>query len=328
MRARKTDKAGSEAQGAELPAATAAIQLRQLRYFLAVFEELHFGHAAERLRIAQPPLSQSIRKLEEELGVRLFERTSRAVSPTEAGRVLAEHARQILTSLEVAVAEVRRAGGADAPLRIGCVPQLPVERLLRFLAALQEHDPELRTQVAHLPAPEQLLRLSHGELDLAIFHSGEREPDLSFEPLFAGEQMAAFLPRRHPLAKKEVLTPADLRGATLVIFPRAGNPALLAELEAQFRAGGYEFAEVVEAGGMTVRDVLVMVAEREALTLGPFSFKDDSVMDALKLHACWLEPPLSTPETVVAWKPNPPEQLGPVLSAVREVAKQIRARDR
>src|SRR5436309_15812072 len=99
-----------------------AIELRHLRYFLAVFEELHFGRAAERLHMAQPPLSQAIRRLEEELGVQLLQRTSRVVTATEAGRVFADEARKVFAALDHAVLEARRAGGLGAALRIGCIP--------------------------------------------------------------------------------------------------------------------------------------------------------------------------------------------------------------
>jgi DNA-binding MarR family transcriptional regulator len=94
-----------------------AIELRHLRYFLAVSEELHFGRAAERLYIAQPPLSQAIRKLERELGVSLLRRTSRVVTQTEAGRVFAEDARNVLASFDRALAEARKAGGVGTNIR-------------------------------------------------------------------------------------------------------------------------------------------------------------------------------------------------------------------
>ena len=88
-----------------------AIELRHLRYYLAVVEELHFGRAAARLGISQPPLSQTIRRLEDELGVQLLQRTSRSVVPTPAGLALAGEARRVLGALECAVAEARRAAG-------------------------------------------------------------------------------------------------------------------------------------------------------------------------------------------------------------------------
>ena len=108
------------------------IEARHLRYFLAVFEELHFGRAAESLYMAEPPLSQAIRKLEDNLGLPLFERTSRAVSPTEAGRIFAEHARRVLAGLDLAVAEARRAGALETDLRIGCVHDLPLNACFGF----------------------------------------------------------------------------------------------------------------------------------------------------------------------------------------------------
>src|SRR3954454_21826940 len=112
-----------------------SIELRHLRYFLAVFEELHFGRAAERLHIAQPPLSQAIRRLETELGVRLLHRTSRIVIATEPGKVFAEEARKVLAAFDLSVSEARRAAGLPSVVRIGCSPFLPIESLQAFLAA-------------------------------------------------------------------------------------------------------------------------------------------------------------------------------------------------
>lgn len=120
--------------------------------------------------MAQPPLSQAIRRLEDSLGVQLFERTSRVVSPTEAGRFFAEKARRVLASLDLAVAAARRASALETDLRIGCVHDLPLERLLRFLAALKEHDSTVQPRVTHLPSVEQVRRLRRGELDLGVFH--------------------------------------------------------------------------------------------------------------------------------------------------------------
>src|SRR3954470_14471877 len=108
-----------------MPPAPTTIELRHLRYFLAVIDELHFGRAAERLHMAQPPLSRAVRQLEDELGVKLLNRTSRVVTPTEAGLVFAEEARKVLGGFELAVAEAHRAGGPSRLLRLGAVPYLP-----------------------------------------------------------------------------------------------------------------------------------------------------------------------------------------------------------
>jgi DNA-binding transcriptional LysR family regulator len=301
-----------------------AIDLRHLRYFLAVYEELHFGRAAERLHIAQPPLSQTIRRLEDELGVRLLERTSRVVIPTEAGKAFADEARKVLASFERAVVETRRAGGEGAPLRIGCLPQLQVERLLQFLSALQESEPKLRHQVAHLPSLEQVKRLRSGHLDLGIVYQEEDDPELEFEPLFPGEPAAAFLPRRHRLAEKQVLTPADLRSEALVVFPRSVNPPVYDVWLGELEEAGYEWESLIEAGEMTVRDLLLAASERQAVTFAPFSYREESLMQVLELEARWLDPPVAMADTAVAWAADPPRQLANVLMRIREVARELR----
>ena len=192
-----------------------AIELRHLRYFLAVSEELHFGRAAGRLHMSQPPLSAAIQKLEDESGVRLFDRTSRTVALTAAGQVFTEETRKVLASLDLAVAGARRAGGGELGLRIGFAPYLPTKLLLRFLDGLQERQPKLRAQVKHVLGFEQIRRLQLGELDLGIFASSKDLPMLQTEPLSPGRAESAFLPRDHPLAQKTVLGPDDLVSQTL-----------------------------------------------------------------------------------------------------------------
>jgi DNA-binding transcriptional LysR family regulator len=293
-----------------------------LRYFLAVYEELHFGRAAKRLRIAQPPLSQAIRKIESELGVQLFERTSRMVSSTDAGRVLATEARKVLAAFDTAVAEARRAGGAASPLRIGCVPHLPIQPLLRFLGALHERDPNLRVQVTHLNFLEQARFLDAGELDLGIFHEAADHPEIESEPLFVGEPVAAFLPPGHALADRSVLKPDDLNHETLVVFPQEANPAQYELFLARIEEAGYRFNGVREASGMNPRDVMLSVAEGLGVALGPVSLQEVSDVGSIVLRRP-LEPPLAMPDMVVAWRADPPGRLREKLVVVREVAHDL-----
>jgi DNA-binding transcriptional LysR family regulator len=323
----KGDRAGAapEAEGRSLT--PPAIELRHLRYFLAVFEELHFGRAAKRLRIAQPPLSQAIRKIESELGVQLFERTSRMVSATDAGRALATEARKVLASFDVAIAEARQAGGAASPLRIGCVPHLPIQPLLRFLGSLHERDPNLRVQVTHLNFLEQARFLSSGELELGIFQAAADHTDLEYEPLFLGEPLAAFLPPGHGLADRHVLKPEDLLRETLVVFPQEANPALHERLLARLEEAGYRFEGLREASGMNPRDVMLSVAEGLGVALGPVSLQEVSDVGSIVLRRP-LEPALSMPDMVVAWRADPPGRLKETLALVREVAKALHAADK
>jgi DNA-binding transcriptional LysR family regulator len=317
----KSDSTGSS-PGPGDRSSQPAIELRHLRYFLAVSEELHFGRAARRLHIAQPPLSQAIRKLEQELGVSLLRRTSRVVTQTEAGRIFAAEARNVLAAFDRALAEARKAGGVGTKLRIGCAENLAIERLLRFLTALHETEPALEAHVTHLAASEQVERLRRGDLDLGIFFYAEEYDDLKMSPLFAGEHLAVYLPRNHRLGARKVLGPSDLANETLVTFPREANPALHDHLLASFGAAGYHFSSVEEAGGLNARDLMVAVAERSGVTFWP-SIGEGGETSTIVL-ARELDPPLTMPDTVVAWATVPERLPGALIANVRDLANTLR----
>jgi DNA-binding transcriptional LysR family regulator len=305
----------------------AAIELRHLRYFLAVYEELHFGRAAERLHMAQPPLSQAIRKLEEELGVQLLQRTSRVVTATEAGRVFADEARKIFSALDRAVLEARRAGGLGAALRIGCIPSLPIDRLLRFLGALHALAPDVQTRVTHLPFLEQARLLRTGELDVGLFHDVDGYPDVQVEPLFPGEPLAVLLPPDHRLATEQTLGPDDLRDEMLICFPRSSNPPLYDRLLSLLENEGYTFQGLRDAGGANERDLMLGVADGLGVAIVPFSLVEVNEAGAIVIRRA-LDPPLAMPDTVVAWRADPPRHLTPALDTVRKVAHELRGRAR
>jgi DNA-binding transcriptional LysR family regulator len=305
------------------PTAPISIELRHLRYFLAVSEELHFGRAAERLHIAQPPLSQAIRRLEDELGVQLLHRTSRVVTMTQPGTVFAQEARKALAAVDLAVAEARRASGAGSALRIGCLPHLPIERLLRFLGALHERDPSMETHVTHSLTLEQVRRLRDGELDIGIFDYAGDYADIATEALFAGEPLCAFLASSHKLAPNAVLGPADLKREVLVTFPLEANPALHARLLALLDDAGYRFAKVHEAAGKSARDLILAVAECTGIALARSSLRDVSSARGIVVER-ELDPPVFMPDTVVAWSNSPPRHLETVLAVVREIARELR----
>ena len=302
-----------------------AIDLRHLRYFLALADELHFRRAAERLHMAQPPLSRAIRKLERELGVPLLE-TTRVVTLTEAGKTLAAQARRVLSSFDHAVRDARRAGGIGCGLRVGFTPHLPIEQLLRFLETLHAHEPDLRVEVTHARAVEQVECLEDGSLDVAIVPEPNAEAGLESEPAFAGEPMAAFLPAGHALSGRGVLGPADLAEETLISFPHQVNPALSDWLRSQMEREGYRFRARREGDGMEARDWIVAVAADEGIALLPHRFKEFADAGAL-VTRCPLDPPLAMPDTVVAWRADGPP--APLLDAARTVARELRrSRDR
>jgi DNA-binding transcriptional LysR family regulator len=300
------------------------IELRHLRYFLVVSEELHFTRAAARLNMAQPPLSQAIRKLEQEVGVALFERTTRAVALTAGGVVFAGHARKVIEDFDLAIAETRRSADAERPVQVGFTPHLPIELLLRFLVALGAHAPDIRTEVTHLVGVDQVEQLRAGKLDFGILAWPRKEDDLEVQPMFAGEPLAAFLPSDHPLAEQDLLTPADLAGEALVSFPRQINPLLTDWIQLQADRAGYRFTGVHHSSGREARDWILSVASGAGVALLPCRFKEVTDAGALVTRRP-LDPPLAMPDTVVAWRNDRPASLQPLIETIRAVAHELRA---
>jgi DNA-binding transcriptional LysR family regulator len=304
----------------------AAIELRHLRYFLAVVEQMHFGHAAEQLNISQPPVSRAIRQLEGALDVQLLERRRGGVTTTAAGVVFAEHARQILALLDLGIAEARRAGGVASTLRVGSLEILPIERIQRFVNALREREPTLEVSVTHLPSREQVRRLRERELDLGIFTYAEDHLEIETHPLLPGEAIEALIPRDHHLAETRVLGPNDVRDETLVTGPRAPNPALYDRFMLLLDRAGYSFGSIQVAEAGNPRDLVLTVAAGEGVMFRPLSFRavDEAGINVIRAA---LDPEPTMPDTVIAWRSNPPHHLGRILSIAREIATEMHHRD-
>jgi DNA-binding transcriptional LysR family regulator len=300
-----------------------AIDLRHLRYFLAVVDELHFGRAAARLRISQPPLSQAIRKLEDELGVQLLQRTSRSVAPTPAGLVFAEEAQRVLGALEAAVAEARRATGARSALRIGAVPMIALARLQRFLTALSARDPSLHTQVMHMSSLEQIRRLRSGELDFGVLHLPQPYRDIEAEPLFNGDRTVALLAHGHRLAGNRVIAPRHVSGETLVMFPRSLNPRVYDAMLAAIDEAGYRFGERYDVKGTDPRDFILAIAEGSGIGLSSTAYAAVSEASTVLVTRS-LARRLPPPAVVVAWRASGPRQASGLVDLVRGAAREVR----
>jgi DNA-binding transcriptional LysR family regulator len=189
------------------------LETRELAYFLAVADELHFGRAATRLGIAQPALSKAIRQLERRLDVTLFERTSRAVALTEAGRVLTREARVALDAVSAAALRTRRAGIRQPRLMLAMKPGGDGGLLPAILAAYEREPEVLPVEVVFDADSARMLR--EGRADAALLYA---PPDqlrgLDTETLLT-EAPVAVLPASHPLAQRASLHMADLTGETL-----------------------------------------------------------------------------------------------------------------
>jgi DNA-binding transcriptional LysR family regulator len=197
---------------------------RHLRYFVAVAEELHFGRAAETLGIAQPPLSQSVQRLERELGVELFDRSRRQVALTPAGRLLLDEARGLLAAEERMRAVMRMArDGTLGTLRAGVPPETPAVRLQALLGQLADRMPGLDVDLQELATGEQLRMLTEARLDVGLVHHPVDVPDLRYGPAVR-VRLGVLLPRVSPLARRAELALADLAGHDLLLPPRATAP--------------------------------------------------------------------------------------------------------
>lgn len=215
------------------------MELRHLRYFLAVAEELSFTRAAARLQIAQPPLSQQIAKLERELGVQLLERTSRSVRLTRAGTAMLHEARLLLSRADETTRIVSRVGsGQSGAVRIGCIPSGFSGVLLRLLPAFRRRFPDVLPLVYEMEATPQLEALSHGIVDAGLLRLSRPYPGVTVEPVDT-EPLVAALPADNPLAAKDVVPLADLADESFVLFPRQAAADAFDVITAACGAAGF-----------------------------------------------------------------------------------------
>ena len=198
------------------------IETRLLRQFIAVAEELNFRRAADRLHMAQPPLSQAILRLEEALGYAVFERSNRKVSLTPAGAAFVVTARRVLASLEEGVAAGRRvAQGIEGHLRLGFIHITPYAHVLDALRQFRAASPAVQLSVCEASTQEQVEALEAGTVDIGILRApGRSTPGLRFERL-SGEDIVVALPAGHRCAGQARVDLATLAGDDFVASPRA-----------------------------------------------------------------------------------------------------------
>jgi DNA-binding transcriptional LysR family regulator len=216
------------------------MELRDLRAFAAVAEELHFGRAAVRLHMDQPPLSQRIKALEEELGARLFSRTSRSVALTAAGRLFLERARDILARAEEAAEAATAAGRGEAGrLRIGFMGPAMDGPLPFALRDFRERYPKVSLELLEKGSAGQAEDILAGRLDAGFVRLfGDTPRGLAAE-LFVREPYVAALPSGHALAGEGRIPLAALRDEPFIMFPRRMQPALFDAMMAACATAGF-----------------------------------------------------------------------------------------
>jgi len=196
------------------------VELRRIQYFVAVAEEAHFGRAAERLQMAQPPLSQQIKALEAEMGVTLFRRTTRKVEITPAGERFLKRAREILAAVDDAVTEAEQvARGLLGRIAIGFTGSATYDLLPSLVRVLRADLPGIELDVyGEMLTPRQVVALEDGTLDLALLRPPVRSSAIDVR-ILRREPLIAVLPAQHPLADKGPVRLADLADDTFITYP-------------------------------------------------------------------------------------------------------------
>lgn len=239
--------------------------LRHLRIFVAVAEELHFSRAADQLGMAQPPLSQAVRRLETELGAELFDRSRRQVKLTPAGAVLLDEARSLLTGEKRLRTLARRAGDGElGTLRAGIPPGTMVATLSLLLGACAEHYPGMSVDLQEITTGEQLRLIASGGLDVGLVHQPVDITELRIGPE-ASVELGVVLPRISPLAQLPEVPLAHLAGQDLVLLPREQAPGWYDRILDTCRAGGFVPTGLRHASRPELLLALVSAGDRKSV---------------------------------------------------------------
>lgn len=225
-------------ESVQKPSPAHLIELRLWRQFVAVAEELHFGHAALRLHMTQPPLTQAIAQLEKLMGARLFDRTKRSVALTPAGAALLPEARDLLARAQALPAQARAAAGGEVGrLRLAFVSTVGYDLLPQWVRAFRERYPAVQLELIEATGDVQLQLLERGEIDAGfMLHSPGFEPPGLTRLLIASEPLVVAMPEAHPLSATARVTLEKLLAEPLIIFPRRIVPSLFDAIFSMYHA--------------------------------------------------------------------------------------------
>ena len=226
------------------------IEIRQFRYFEAIGSTLNFSRAAERLHMAQPPLSRQIQQLEEELGVALIDRSVRPFVLTRAGSFFYEQSVQMLARVNEVVKATRRVGaGQRRWLGVGFVPSVLYGFLPRTVQQFTSDHPELDLILSELTSVQQVEALRAGRIDIG-FGRLRIDAEGIDNTVLAEEPLVVVLPKTSPLSKHPDVSMADLLQEVLVIYPSQPRPSFADQILSQFRVRGYSVEKTYETNGL------------------------------------------------------------------------------
>jgi LysR family transcriptional regulator, benzoate and cis,cis-muconate-responsive activator of ben and cat genes len=245
------------------------MELRHLRYFVAVAEERNFTRAAERLHIAQPPLSRQIQQLEETLGVQLFERNSRPLKLTETGKFFYSHAVQLLAQTAELESMTRRVGNIERSLSVGFVGSTLYGMLPKIIRRFRDENTTVELSLHEMSTMDQIRALKDGRIDVGFGRIRHEDANIR-RVVLREEQLIAALPLGHPLSlAKPVLSLRDLINETLIIFPKAPRPSYADQVLAAFQDRGLAPRKIYEVRELQI--ALGLVAAGEGISVVPSS---------------------------------------------------------
>lgn len=242
------------------------ISARALLQFITVAEELHFGRAAKRLHMSQPPLSQAVMRLESTLEVKLFHRSKIAIELTEAGRVFLHDAREMLEQQARAIAHARQAdAGVSGTVVLGFVGSVSYGLLPEVLARFRVEYPDLRFDLRELPSSEQAQELQARRIEIGVVRLPVANASGCEMRVIRRERMIAVLPASHPLCKRKTVALKDLADEAFMMFPPERVPSLHAKTLEACRAAGFSPRVALEAWQMPTMVSLVAAGVGVAL---------------------------------------------------------------
>jgi DNA-binding transcriptional LysR family regulator len=262
------------------------MELRHLRYFKLLAEELHFRKASDKLHIAQPALSRQVKELEKELGVTLFERTKRKVVLSPMGKHLYNKTIVIFRLVEETKKELKELETLEVgKLRVGYVASALYSALPRFLTHLKKNKPRLQVSVCEMSTAEQMESLRNGSLEVGFVRGPVNSKEL-MQTVVYREHFALFLPANHPLAKRRLTDLSVLRDEPFVFFPRHYNPGYFDKTISLCQYAG--FSPNIQYEGLGSNTLLQMVGSGLGVTILPHSMKNSMSKQVKSFPLTWI----------------------------------------
>ncbi|MEG4342797.1 LysR family transcriptional regulator [Microcoleus sp. A003_D6] len=290
------------------------MELRHLRYFIAVAEELNFTRAAEKLHIAQPPLSQQIQHLEAELGFQLFRRTKRTVALTEAGQVFFEESQKIMQQVDRAIQLGRQTSrGELGQLTIGFVSSASHNVVPAILQAFRTLHPAVKLELREMTTNEQLQRLREGQIDIGFIRPPVEE-EINSEIVFR-EVLIVALPQTHPMADRANVQLRQLSTEPFILFPRSLAPGLYDRIVSFCQQAG--FSPIAAQEAIQMQTIVSLVAAEMGVAIVPESMQNFQRLGVVYKPIQEISPIVSI---ALIWGLNPTPAVLRFLQTARDLS--------